>query len=576
MAGVGVAIGTNVMAGHASRLKTPLFRVPPFPHARERSLLRPGSPHTSAVSDRQLDELMELTARRRVGGTFWGKQPQLPDNPYTLVRIRDEAERSSLLESLGADCTVLIWLDSAAHMSGREEGLDPHTAIGCCDPWHLLSRAEKVCADADDELTLIGALAGLPIQAVGEGPFRGLNDANGDRSACRQAFRAAILEPSCFVSPFSGRRISPSEAIEFCSHWRHLIDSNRRLSGAIGFAGWKRSTVAPLLWNGSGQVPFVSRPANPDDGKAYAVWKSRVSARNLAELERGGHQLVEVEDGFIRSVGLGADCVPPLSIVVDDLGIYFDPNRQSDLERLLQNGCISEDMIGRARRLRQLIVERGVGKYGSAGPTSERGVRAGSILVPGQVEGDRSIICGGGEVRTNLDLLRRVRADAPDAHIIYKPHPDVEAGHRSGNIPDRTCLTIANEIVRDRPISALFDEVGAIHVNTSLAGFEALLRGKPVTTFGVPFYAGWGLTRDLGPVPVRRGVKRTLDELVAAALLIYPRYIDPVTGIPCPPEVLLERLSQAPEPPGTGLLVPMRRLQGRLKRVLTSFRSVLA
>ena len=79
--------------------------------------------------------------------------------------------------------------------------------------------------------------------------------------------------------------------------------------------------------------------------------------------------------------------------------------------------------------------------------------------------------------------------------------------------------------------------VDEVHVNTSLAGFEALLRGKAVTTYGVPFYAGWGLTRDLGPVPARRTAKRSIDELVAAALLIYPRYLDPVTGLPCPAEV---------------------------------------
>ena len=76
---------------------------------------------------------------------------------------------------------------------------------------------------------------------------------------------------------------------------------------------------------------------------------------------------------------------------------------------------------------------------------------------------------------------------------------------------------------------------------TSLAGFEALLRGKPVTTYGQPFYAGWGLTEDLCPVP-RRTRRRSLDELVAGALILYPRYLDPVTGLRCTPELLVERL----------------------------------
>ena len=79
---------------------------------------------------------------------------------------------------------------------------------------------------------------------------------------------------------------------------------------------------------------------------------------------------------------------------------------------------------------------------------------------------------------------------------------------------------------------------------TSLAGFEALLRGKPVTTYGMPFYAGWGLTRDLGmraDVAARRSRRRHLDELVAAALILYPVYVDR-HGRPSTPEAVLAEL----------------------------------
>src|SRR5206468_9475368 len=113
---------------------------------------------------------------------------------------------------------------------------------------------------------------------------------------------------------------------------------------------------------------------------------------------------------------------------------------------------------------------------------------------------------------------------------------------------------------------AMADEV---HVNTSQAGFEALLRGKAVTTYGVPFYAGWGLTKDLGPVPVRRSTIRTIDELVAATLLLYPRYLDPVTGLPCPAEIVVERLGAGDEG-DLGFIVGLRRLQGKLMRRLRS------
>jgi capsular polysaccharide export protein len=130
-------------------------------------------------------------------------------------------------------------------------------------------------------------------------------------------------------------------------------------------------------------------------------------------------------------------------------------------------------------------------------------------------------------------------------------------------------LHYADQIVGEIPIASAIAIADDVHVNTSLAGFEALLRDKSVTTHGVPFYAGWGLTRDLGPVPARRTARRTLDELVAATLLLYPRYLDPITGLPCPAEVVVERLSNSVEC-DPGLLVGVRRFQGKFMRRLRS------
>jgi capsular polysaccharide export protein len=217
-----------------------------------------------------------------------------------------------------------------------------------------------------------------------------------------------------------------------------------------------------------------------------------------------------------------------------------------------------------------MIVEAGIAKYEQGGAPVER--RAGEcvhILVPGQVEDDRAVQTGGCGLTSNLELLKRVRAAAPDAYILYKPHPDVLAGHRRGAIPDKTALTFADEIVAELPINSLISMADEVHVNTSLAGFEALLRQKKVTTHGVPFYAGWGLTTDLGPVPPRRSAKRSLDELVAATLLVYPRYLDPISGLPCPAEVVAARLA-ANDTSDPGLLVGVRRLQGKVMRRLRS------
>lgn len=113
-------------------------------------------------------------------------------------------------------------------------------------------------------------------------------------------------------------------------------------------------------------------------------------------------------------------------------------------------------------------------------------------------------------------------------------------------------------------MGALLPQLHEVWTMTSLTGFEALLRGLPVTTLGAPFYAGWGLTRDLGPVPARRlaGARPTLEALVHATLIAYPRYRDPLTGLPCPVEVVADRLETGTLPrPGPGNRL-LSKLQG--------------
>ena len=169
----------------------------------------------------------------------------------------------------------------------------------------------------------------------------------------------------------------------------------------------------------------------------------------------------------------------------------------------------------------------------------------------------------------------RTRELEPDAWLIFRPHPDVEAGHRKGHVPEHRALEFANEIERGGSIISLIDSVNAVHCITSLGGFEALLRGKQVTAHGVPFYAGWGLTTDLGPIPPRRTRQRSLDELVAAALILYPTYFDPVTRLPCPPEVLVGRIARGED----GFAAPLawlRSSQGKVKVALRRIREAAA
>jgi capsular polysaccharide export protein len=278
-----------------------------------------------------------------------------------------------------------------------------------------------------------------------------------------------------------------------------------------------------------------------------------------------------MEDGFIRSVGLGSNLYPPLSVAVDSRGIYYDPTRPSDLEHILQTTVFDERLLNRARALQQHLIAAGISKYGT-GESTFPARRAGSrlILVPGQVEDDESVRLGGGGVAGNLDLLRRTRTHEPDAEIWFRPHPDVDAGHRKGRIADVEALRFADRVLRGGSMARLLDLVDGLHVLSSLAGFEGLIRGREVTVHGVPFYAGWGLTRDLAPAPARRTRRLQLPELIAATLILYPRYLDPVTRLPCPVETLVARL-EAQGRPAPNWLSRLRELQGKLIGKKTGF-----
>jgi capsular polysaccharide export protein len=254
---------------------------------------------------------------------------------------------------------------------------------------------------------------------------------------------------------------------------------------------------------------------------------------------RANVQIIRMEDGFLRSVGLGAELTRPLSWVVDRRGIYYDATRTSDLEYMLEHECFNPELIARAAALRARVVAAGITKYNVSGqqwqrPTGKRLV----VLVPGQVESDASLAFGAPNLRTNMALLRAVRQAQPDAYLVYKPHPDVIARLRKEGAEDGKAADWCDEVVTDVAMDELLNAVDEVHVITSLAGFEELLRGKRVVCHGSPFYAGWGLTDDVLMHP-RRTRRLTLDELVAAVLILYPLYTGS-SGLVAPEQALDE------------------------------------
>ena len=333
---------------------------------------------------------------------------------------------------------------------------------------------------------------------------------------------------------------------------------------ATGIRLWK---YAPLqkVFGGQRAMRFARDPARAiarakGDGRRLMVW----AGQSDATLDAAG--AVRVEDGFLRSRGLGADLIPPLSLVCDDLGIYYDPTRPSRLEALIAASVdLGPAERDRAEALIRRITRMRLSKYNLSGADLPGGLPAGRrILVPGQVEDDASIRLGADTIATNRDLLQAARKANPAAVLLYKPHPDVEAGLRSGAVPD--AADIADAVLTRTDLQAALDAVDEVWTMTSLTGFEALLRGKRVICFGRPFYAGWGLTDDRGAPLPRRTARPDLTALVHATLIAYPRYFDPVTGTACPPEVVVDRLAYGDIPRPGRANRALAKLQGAFAR----------
>ena len=373
-----------------------------------------------------------------------------------------------------------------------------------------------------------------------------------------QLFAAAMILYPTWYDPFRDRLCQIEDVIANLSAQAKAWQMDRNGWIASGIRMWKR---APLqnFFGGAQRLQFTDDQAINKDTRNHMVWasKSDIHPPNTTF----------VEDGFIRSKGLGAELTPPLSLICDRVGIYYDPTRPSHLENLIETSAkLPETAIERAEKLIAKLTSAKVSKY-NTGTTQLPPMPAGRrILVPGQVQDDASLIYGADTFNTNLALLNAVRTSNPAAVIIYKPHPDVEAGLRDGALHEAN--DIADVVLSGiDPITAI-EAVDEVWTMTSLLGFEALLRGKRVACFGTPFYAGWGLTDDRAKPIARRSALPNIAALAHAALIDYPRYFDPVTKQACPPEIIIERLISQPEP-HRGLF---NRILSKLQGVFTSYR----
>ena len=424
-----------------------------------------------------------------------------------------------------------------------------------CSPWDLLEGAIAVYT-VSSQLGFEAILSGHRPQVWGL-PFYagwGLTDDQTPhprrqrRLTRTQIFAGAMLLYPKWYDPCRDRLCDLPDLLDHLEALARAWREDRAGYDALNMRLWKR----PHLQGFFGRWQRVR-------------FRKTASRRSLVWGAADGD--LRIEDGLLRSRGLGAALTPPLSLVRDDLGIYYDPTRPSRLERLIESRA-PPGAADRAARLVDQLRASGATKYNLPGdrPHLPEGHR---ILVPGQVEDDASIRLGAGAVATNAALLAKVRAENPGAVILYKPHPDVDAGLRPGVVTD---TGTADMVLPRTDTGWLLDQVQEVWTITSTLGFEALLRDIPVTCLGAPFYAGWGLTRDWGRCPRVATARPDLPALVHAVLIAYPRYLDPVTRLPCSPELAVDRLSDPDTTPQPPALRALAKLQGLLASRTTFWR----
>lgn len=343
-----------------------------------------------------------------------------------------------------------------------------------------------------------------------------------------QLFVAAYLDYARYVSPVSGHLCELEDLLAILSpnlHFQKQLPQGKLV--AYGFSRWKRDFIRDFLDFPQVELRF-KQWLKPDKSQPVVAW-----GKKAALLRSEGFQNIwTVEDGFLRSLGLGAKLIRPFSLVFDDVGIYYDATRPSRLEQLLNQVRLDAEQQQRIRQLVQQIIHNKLTKY-NVGMQATQAVQPVDhkkkvILVVGQVEDDLSILLGGIDIKTNLALIQEVRRTNPDAYIIYKPHPDVEEGLRKGKIAWEQIKDIVDQLEKNVSIITLFEYIDELHTITSLSGFEALLRNIKVYCYGMPFYAGWGVTVDRHKC-TRRQRNLTVDELAFSVLVEYPVYNLPHT-----------------------------------------------
>lgn len=261
----------------------------------------------------------------------------------------------------------------------------------------------------------------------------------------------------------------------------------------------------------------------------FVGWGRKKSGLKAVELAKKYNiKFLLLEDGFLRSLNLGVENSPSFSIVKDDVGIYYDATAPSKLENILNTYEFSSEELEQAKKAIELIKKEKLSKYNNnlCVPKELFSANEERVLIITQVANDASLKFGLADNFSTQDIINEAIKENPNAKIYIKIHPDVLSGKKQS---DFNAQNLSNKcvIIKENynPIE-LLSYFKKVYTKTSGMGFEALILGCECVCYGMPFYAGWGLTQDKQACK-RRLKKRSLEEIFYAAYILYSEYFNP-------------------------------------------------
>ncbi|WP_257936352.1 capsular assembly complex, KDO transferase KpsC (double domain) [Campylobacter lari] len=277
------------------------------------------------------------------------------------------------------------------------------------------------------------------------------------------------------------------------------------------------------------KITLYSTYKNITKEDIFIGWGRKKSGLKAIELAKKHNvKFLLLEDGFLRSLNLGVEKSPSFSIVKDDVGIYYDAIAPSKLENILNTYEFSVEELEQAKKAIELIKKEKLSKYNNnlCVPKELFGANEERVLIITQVANDASLKFGLAENFSTQDIINEAIKENPNAKIYIKIHPDVLSDKKQSDF-DMQDLPSKCVVIKENynPIE-LLSHFKKVYTKTSGMGFEALMLGCECVCYGMPFYAGWGLTQDKQACK-RRLKKRTLEEVFYAAYILYSEYFNP-------------------------------------------------